>query len=137
MTCIPLVCFPISFPSLRPGSIHRHIAAQAGWLEGVQLLLQSSASILARTNYGDSALLWAAYKGHVDVVQALLASGADVNAMGDRGNRPLHLAAAADHVEVCAGSRSELSRLVLSLANPGDQIVQLLQPCWGLSLNVA
>lgn len=75
-------------------------AVRAGWLAGVELLLDHGASALSRTPALDMALHWAAYRGDVDVLQQLIRAGGDVNSMGDVGNRPIHLAASADRLEV-------------------------------------
>jgi ankyrin repeat protein len=75
-------------------------AVRAGWLPGVELLLDHGASALSRTPALDMALHWAAYRGDADVLQQLINAGGDVNSMGDVGNRPIHLAASADRLEV-------------------------------------
>lgn len=87
-------------PCSLAGHAPLHLAAASGWDKGVETLLSSGASPLARTNAGDTALHWAAFCGHLGALQLLLGAGADVDARGELGNRPLHLAVAGDHSQV-------------------------------------
>lgn len=55
-----------------------HQAARRADEEAVRALLGECAAVDASTDWGDTALHWAAVGGNVGVVQALLAAGADV-----------------------------------------------------------
>jgi ankyrin repeat protein len=61
------------------------------------LLLRKKADVDARTNFGETPLLLAAFQGHIDVVELLLAKNADVNARDNSGMTPLHYALANHH----------------------------------------
>jgi cytohesin len=87
-----------------------HIAAQTGNLDIARLLIDSRASVAARTRIGGYTPLHLAAGGaHTEVVGALLEAGADPSATTTTsGVTPLHLAAAA--VEGEAAVRALLRR---------------------------
>ena len=53
------------------------LAAQLGWVEGAQLLLQRSAGVNAANNRGETPLIMAVQKRDVPMVRLLLSRGAD------------------------------------------------------------
>jgi ankyrin repeat protein len=58
------------------------IAARAGYLATVDVLLAGRADVNARNRYGDTALMSATLNGHLDVVKTLRARGTEVNQVG-------------------------------------------------------
>src|SRR5262245_39274980 len=61
-----------------------HIAAHAGRLEAVRLLLQRGLDVNAREEGDNSyAMHWAAAEGHLEVVRVLADAGGDVIGAGD------------------------------------------------------
>jgi len=68
-------------------------AAEKGDLEAVKTLLQRGANIDATTQYGDTALHWAAVKGHFNVVTFLLENDASPNVKAMSLYTPLMVAA--------------------------------------------
>uniref|UniRef100_A0A670YUW0 Ankyrin repeat domain 65 n=1 Tax=Pseudonaja textilis TaxID=8673 RepID=A0A670YUW0_PSETE len=77
-----------------------HIAAAAGSLPSVYLLLQGSspASVTRRDGLLLTPLHHAVLCGHADVAGCLLAHGADVNAAGWLGKTALHLATCEQYI---------------------------------------
>ncbi len=47
--------------------------------EEVERLLRSGADINQKDSYGDTAMMYAAYKGHIEIAELLARSNADVN----------------------------------------------------------
>lgn len=92
------------------GNVPLPLAARAGKLEIVQLLLEAGADVNStmdgRHPDGDTvreatALLHAASRGYLDVVELLLANGADPNKVEiQEGDTPLHGAAFFDYADV-------------------------------------
>ena len=76
------------------------VAAYAGRLNAVELLVKDGADVNAQTAAGYTPLHLAALKGHVDVVDFLLKHGAEIDPVSTDGDTPLHLAAASGNVEV-------------------------------------
>jgi len=66
----------------------------------VKLLIDKGADVNAKTNDGDTALMWAAISGEVDIVKMLLEKGADVNAKNNHGDTALIFAAAQGNVDI-------------------------------------
>lgn len=66
--------------SEEPAPERLHEAARAGDLVAIEALLDAGAEVDAPTEYGATALLFAAGQGHLEVVRRLLAAGADPNA---------------------------------------------------------
>ena len=65
------------------------LAARAGRVDAVNLLLWSGARVNARENWnGQSPLHWAAAEGHGAVVEALIAGGADIRQRSNAGTTP-------------------------------------------------
>ena len=61
-----------------------HVAAHAGQLEAVRLLLDRGLDVNAREEGDNSyAMHWAAAEGHLDVVRVLADAGGDVVGAGD------------------------------------------------------
>lgn len=89
------------------GATALHLAATAGSLPAVRMLLDAGASVHTLAANGSSALHWAAGSGHSPVVQALLSAGASTRARSstwrstvrgnDSGQTPAHWAAASGH----------------------------------------
>jgi ankyrin repeat protein len=75
------------------GNTALHWAARSGHEAVVQLLLQASAVVNAKAEYGWTALHEAAQSGHEAVVQLLHQAGATVNAKAADGGTALHWAA--------------------------------------------
>jgi hypothetical protein len=76
----------------------RMLAARNGDTAGV-LALVSRADVIARGEWGRTALFHAAENGHTETVRALTACGADVSAADVRGETPLFIAARRGHTE--------------------------------------
>lgn len=74
-------------------------AVDSGWVEIVQLLLDSKVDVNARIN-GTTVLHAAAEHGNVDIAKLLLKHGAHVDAESDVGRTALHLAAAAGYPKI-------------------------------------
>ena len=74
-----------------------HYAARSGQSECVSLLLQSKASVLAKTSGGATPLMRAAFTGHASVISTLLRAGAAVDAQDTDGDTALHKAAKQQH----------------------------------------
>jgi hypothetical protein len=55
-------------------------AVKKGDLEAVKSLIAKGANVNVRTNYGATALHFAADRGHLEIIKALVEAGADVNA---------------------------------------------------------
>src|SRR5215813_9891511 len=75
--------------------------AKKGDAAAVEALLAKGADVNAKTEYGATALHFAADKGHVEVVKVLLKHKADINAKDTFYNaRPLVWAVMRDRAEV-------------------------------------
>ncbi|CEJ90318.1 hypothetical protein VHEMI06109 [[Torrubiella] hemipterigena] len=79
-----------------------HLAAEAGNLVMIELLLRHGANISARVPYGKTPLLYAIDANQPAAVEALLAAGADIEEphRDDYGCRPLGFAACRGHDEI-------------------------------------
>ncbi|MGH9768621.1 MAG: ankyrin repeat domain-containing protein, partial [Blastocatellia bacterium] len=78
-------------------------AAKKGDLEAVKSLIAKGANVNARTNYGATALHFAADRGHLEVIKVLVEAGADVNAKDDFYKMPpLSMAMMRKHKDVIA-----------------------------------
>ncbi|TVY27892.1 Ankyrin repeat domain-containing protein [Lachnellula hyalina] len=76
-------------------------AAEYGYDETFDLLLQHSADIRIRDNYDGTPLSWAARNGHTVIVKRLLEKGANAPEPKDQTNRtPLSLAAQEGHCDI-------------------------------------
>lgn len=82
-----------------------HMAAQGGFHELVQLLLDHGASPNAITTTKQSALHKAAYEGYDQVVDILVRAGADINACDQEGHTVLMHCAAGWCPMKCCGRR--------------------------------
>ncbi len=78
------------------------LAAKNRHKDMVALLLLHKGTTVdqANTNFGDTALSWAAFRGDTDIVNLLISHGADVNKAGKQDITPLSLAARTGHVAV-------------------------------------
>jgi 26S proteasome non-ATPase regulatory subunit 10 len=76
------------------------IAASAGHVELVNILLDAGASVSALTSQGRSALLYCASKGREELCSLLISRGADPNKQDVHGATPLHRAAGPGHAGV-------------------------------------
>jgi len=75
-------------------------AAADGQLRHVKLLIKAGANLLAiDTDYGDTALTWAANQGHAECVRELLAASVDANSANWYGWCGLVYAATYNHPE--------------------------------------
>ena len=77
-----------------------YLAAEAGHLKVVQLLLEAGADKNAASADGTTALMLAALTGHFKMVRLLLEAGADKNVSTSAGQTALMAAAASGHLEV-------------------------------------
>jgi len=82
------------------GATPLHVAAEYGYSEIVEVLLEHGAAPNIREKYGDTPLHYAATFGNSKVVEVLLEHGADPNARNNYGATSLHYAAAFDYPEV-------------------------------------
>jgi|GEM_PF-3236371 len=77
-----------------------HLAADNGYLEGVQLLLDEGMHPDSTYSYARTPLHLAVSKGHEAIVGLLIARNANANAQDTLGKTPLHIAAAQDNIDV-------------------------------------
>ncbi len=78
-----------------------HYAAEKGYAELVNILLQNRANINAENNGKATPLHFAARNGHIKVVEALLSSRAMINSTSQNNNwTPLHFAAKHNHIAI-------------------------------------
>jgi Ankyrin repeats (3 copies)/Ankyrin repeats (many copies)/Ankyrin repeat len=89
------------------GSSPLHLAASAGHIEAVRLLLESGATPDGLDRFGTSPLVQAAQRGHAEVVQALLKHGA-------RSGIQAALMAA------CSGGHADVARLLIEAGGSGS-----------------
>lgn len=66
----------------RDGNTLLIISARAGNTRLLEFLLSHRANTLKKNTYGDSALMFAAYRGDLPMVKQLLVAGADINQPG-------------------------------------------------------
>jgi len=78
------------------------IAAAAGRIEIVKLLLGKGADINAKNTGGHSALQYAASKNHVEIVELLITHHADPNIADEMNATPLHRAASLGNSQALA-----------------------------------
>uniref|UniRef100_A0A914C505 Ankyrin repeat protein n=1 Tax=Acrobeloides nanus TaxID=290746 RepID=A0A914C505_9BILA len=69
-----------------------HLAAEGGYLDVVQCLVEHGADVNVKSNDGKTVLHWAA-RSNLDVVRWLVEHGADVNVKSNDGKTVLHWAA--------------------------------------------
>jgi len=96
------------------GATPLFLAAQEGYTELVDLLLDAGASIDLPDEDGISPLYIACYQGHLDVVASLLRAGANPNKLGLDGTSPVFIAAQegyADIVEILAMHSADVNLL--------------------------
>jgi hypothetical protein len=98
-----------------------HVAAHAGQLAAVNLLLDRGAPVDVREKGDETTpLFWAAASGHLDVVKRLIAANADVNASGDDhelgviGWRHVGTRATTMHIARSSTSSSNTARVTTS-----------------------
>ena len=105
-----------------------HWAAQDGYLNTAQALLEHGADVNAADSYQTTPLHRAAVEGHLATVKVLLDSGADINAVNDRGDTPLLLVAKRGHPST-AHALLEKGAAVDTINNYGDSplIIAALQ----------
>ncbi|MCH8037725.1 MAG: ankyrin repeat domain-containing protein, partial [Proteobacteria bacterium] len=77
-----------------------HVAAHAGRIDIVRLLIAKGADIGARAQGGITPMHMAALGGHAGIVKLLLSLGADVNTLSSSDSTPLHLAAREGHAKL-------------------------------------
>ena len=76
------------------------LAAIAGELDVVKVLVDNGADVNARDNVGTMPLMWAAFMGELEVIKFLMDKGADVNAKDKDGRTPLIFAKSEGHPDV-------------------------------------
>lgn len=81
----------------RDGNTLLMLAARAGRLRSLELLLKNRANVLITNKYNDSAVMLAALRGKLEIVAALVAAGADLD---PEGWTPLIYAAFEGHTEI-------------------------------------
>ena len=81
-------------------SIFLLVAAENGYTETVNTLLDAGADVNVKSEYGYTPLHLAIEKGSLDIVQALIDKEANVNAKDIFGQTPLHYAAKHGHLDV-------------------------------------
>ena len=86
-----------------------HIAAGAGRLEVVRLLIQNKASLDLIDKFGRTPVMWAASAGHIDIVKELLGAGASVKC-GQGNWHPLH--------EACKQGFLEIAKILIKAGAP-------------------
>ncbi|UYV81345.1 hypothetical protein LAZ67_20000861 [Cordylochernes scorpioides] len=77
-----------------------HIAAEKGFLEMVNFLIQNKANVNVKNDKSWTPLHAASFNGHLEVVETLISNGADVNAKIYWGGTPLHFATETDRLEI-------------------------------------
>ena len=77
-----------------------HWAAECGYKDISQLLLNRNSSLVSQDQYGETPLHYAADSGHVDIVKILLAQMPDVTTKDDRDRTALRCARDHYHIEV-------------------------------------
>lgn len=82
----------LTIPYNRQGASLLHLAAIAGALECVPLLLENGLDPKSTDAQGVQPIFFAAYRGKAPVISLLAAAGASPNAADDEGLSPLHLA---------------------------------------------
>ncbi|HIO77636.1 TPA: hypothetical protein EYG59_03520 [Candidatus Poribacteria bacterium] len=76
------------------------IAAEAGYVQLVKLLMEHGANVNQQSHIGTTALLLASHEGHSNVVKTLIAHDAKVNAKNVRGNTALMAAIMKGHMHI-------------------------------------
>ena len=92
-------------------------------MSAVRLLLEYNSDVNARTNYGETALIVAAFEGYLGIVRLLLDAGADINAVNEEGFTALLAAASNGYLEVVnyltiRGAKSEIVQVQNNLITP-------------------
>src|SRR6266478_2431647 len=82
------------------GETPLHAAAQSGYREIVELLVECGASLDAQNIYQETSLHMACCKGKLDVARFLIESGAPVSALDNNGWTPLHTASNCGQLDV-------------------------------------
>ncbi|MGH8636912.1 MAG: ankyrin repeat domain-containing protein [Burkholderiales bacterium] len=127
----------------RTGSTLLMTASSLGKLDAARALVAHKASVNARNQYGESALMMAAIRDHRPIVEYLLGSGAEVN---PPGWTPLMFAAVKGHDEIArmlldkganvnASSENGTTALMLA-AKEGNLDTVLLLAERGAALNL-
>ena len=109
-------------PNTQTGFTALMIAADQGYDEGVQVLLNASADVNIQNSDGNIALHYAADEGHLGICKMLLASGARASLTNSDGNTPLDYAQSNGHHEVC-----ELLRSIMVSTATQDKLTKPVQ----------
>lgn len=96
------------------------IAAGAGFLHVVRILLERRANVSIAGDGGLCALHRSAYNGHLAVTVDLIKVGADPEARGPQGTKPIHQAAAKGHLDVLAVYWSRPAQTWTALPQMGE-----------------
>src|SRR6185436_3830090 len=84
MICLASMLLPCSAQTQQASLDEALIAAaKQGDASAVKDLLSKGAAVNTRTNYGGTALHFAADRGHLEVIKVLVEAGADINAKDD------------------------------------------------------
>lgn len=78
-----------------------HVAADAGCVDMVKVLLEAGADVDVRDTWEETPLHFAARKGSSETCQVLLAKGAELDAVNSNGVTPLVASAKAGNESVC------------------------------------
>ena len=70
-----------------------HIAAEKGYTEIIELLVNKDADVESKDQWGKTPLHWAVLKGRTKIVEFLLSKGANIDSTDKFDNTSLHIAA--------------------------------------------
>ncbi|XP_063405758.1 ankyrin repeat domain-containing protein 2-like [Mytilus trossulus] len=93
-----------------------HTAARNGDIEALKSSLQNGADIDYQTDFGETALMWAAVGGHLEITRLLLNSRCRTDITTKNGYTALHLAAMIGnlHTTRCLVEQGGISPLIKS-----------------------
>lgn len=96
----------VNFAAIETQLTPLHLAAMAGHMECVSILIQAGAKLYAKDGQGATPLHLAAENGHHDCVKLLLFAGADIKAEDENRYRPIDLAFLNEFYDIHAMLRS-------------------------------
>lgn len=121
--------------ALYGGATGLHLAAEWGYREIAELLLEKNADVEVIDSLGKTPLLWAAANGHEEITRLLLAAKADPNWHDPDGNSVLSEAAAANQLDLVKDllkdggaklSADDMKPLRAAIGNRNAEMVRLL-----------